>query len=67
MIVCVNGERRVEREWWRVVVDEGWRFKGVPERPTMAEVRLDWGPGRWGIVLVAGEEGALFEEDDWEG
>ena len=64
----------VERECWRVVtggwdgvvVSWGWRADG-PERPTMADVRLDWGPGRRERVAVAGEEGGLVDEVVWEG
>jgi hypothetical protein len=60
----------VERECWRVVmvgwgrvvVGGRWRADG-PERPTMADVRLDWGPGRRGRVAVAGEEGGFVDEE----
>lgn len=50
-----------------VVVIAGWRLGEGPERPTMADVRLDWGPGRWEIVDAAGEDGRLVEAEGWEG
>lgn len=76
-MVCVNGERKAERGWSGakvvavdgvVAVDDGYRVEGVDdgaERPTMADVRLDCGPGRsWGIEAVGVCWGLLDEALD---
>ncbi len=65
-MVWVNGERKAERGWSRakevaddgvVAVEDECGVEGVDvvaERPTMADVRLDCGPGRWWASDAAG-------------
>ncbi len=72
-MVCVKGERKAERGWSRAkvvvdgvgAVDDGYGVEDVDvvaERPTIADVRLDCGPGRcWGIEAV-GVCGGLVDE-----
>ena len=43
----------------------GLRLVAVPERPTMADVRLDRGPGRLGTIPC--EDCGFVDEVGWEG